>query len=149
MKKKNGLDLMVEVMTVVVVLGIVVGLAIPRYMRITTKSKQDEAKETLKKIHVQQGFYWQDYGTFWTTTDTLSAKNTDAFRRIDVWVDEDARYIYFFDWVTSYSYRAVAIAKELDGDSTPDIWVIDQAERLTCLSDDVDNYFEEEARKYW
>jgi type IV pilus assembly protein PilA len=55
---------LIELMIVVVIIGILAALAIPRFMRATTKAKQTEAKQILKQIYVMQRAYRQQYDTY-------------------------------------------------------------------------------------
>ena len=55
---------LIELMIVVVIIGILAALAIPRFMRATTKGKQCEAKLILKQIYTMQRAYRQRYDTY-------------------------------------------------------------------------------------
>ena len=48
--KRNGGFTLIELMIVVVIIGILATLAIPRFMAVSTKNKQSEAKLILKQI---------------------------------------------------------------------------------------------------
>jgi len=55
---------LIELMIVVVIIGILAAMAIPRFMRTTTKAKQSEAKQILKQIYTMQRAYRQQYDTY-------------------------------------------------------------------------------------
>ena len=63
-KSQKGFTL-IELMIVVVIIGILAALAIPRFMRATTKSKQSEAKQILKQVYTMQQTYKQANDTYW------------------------------------------------------------------------------------
>jgi type IV pilus assembly protein PilE len=62
-RQKRGFTL-IELMIVVVIIGILAAMAIPRFMKATTKSKQSEAKLILKQIYTMQRAYRQMYDTY-------------------------------------------------------------------------------------
>ena len=55
---------LIELMIVVVIIGILAAIAIPRFMAASTKSKQSEAKLILKQIYEMERAYSQEYGTY-------------------------------------------------------------------------------------
>jgi prepilin-type N-terminal cleavage/methylation domain-containing protein len=55
---------LIELMIVVVIIGILEALAIPRFMRATTKAKQSEAKQILKQLYTMLRSYRQMYDTY-------------------------------------------------------------------------------------
>jgi prepilin-type N-terminal cleavage/methylation domain-containing protein len=55
---------LIELMIVVVIIAILAALAIPRFMKATSKSKQSEAKLILKQIYTMQRAYRQLYDTY-------------------------------------------------------------------------------------
>lgn len=62
-RESQGFTL-IELMIVVVIIGILAAIAIPRFMTASTKSKQAEAKQILKQIYVMQRAYHQEYDTY-------------------------------------------------------------------------------------
>ena len=85
---------LIELMIVVVIIGILAALAIPRFMRSTTKAKQSEAKQLLKQIYTMERAYRQENDTYTLNGVTASATAPNAFAAIGVEVGATARYSY-------------------------------------------------------
>ncbi len=62
---------LIELMIVVVIIGILAALAIPRFMRTTAKAKQSEAKGILKQIYTMQRAYRQYYDVYACNGQTM------------------------------------------------------------------------------
>jgi type IV pilus assembly protein PilE len=135
-KKRNekGFTL-IELMIVVVIIGILAALAIPRFMRATTKSKQSEAKQILKQIYTMQHAYRQEYNAYWGNGTTASAAATAGFARIGVDIMTTARYTYTMV-AAANTFTATATSGILDDDATVDTWTIDDNGDLQVTSDD-------------
>ena len=134
--KRSGGFTLIEVMIVVVIIGILAGLAIPRFMKATTRAKQSEAKMILRQIYVMQQTYRQEYDTYWIPSQTqASAEDPDAFAAIGVEIMPQARYRYSITG-DALRFNAEAVAVDLDDDATPDRWRIDQTGQLLALSND-------------
>jgi type IV pilus assembly protein PilA len=136
-RSQRGFTL-IELMIVVVIIGILAALAIPRFMRATTKSKQSEAKNILKQIFVMEDAYRQEKDIYWTTANAASAANQTAFSQIGVEIMASTRYTYT---ITSTdggltNYTATATSGILDDDAAVDTWTINQQGALTCTSND-------------
>lgn len=125
---------LIELMIVVVIIGILAALAIPRFMRSTTKSKQSEAKQLLKQIYTMQRAYRQEFNSYCLSGITASATASDAFRRIGVDIQASARYSYLMAAaVNTFSCTATA---DLDDDVIIDTWTINQTGALVNTIDD-------------
>src|SRR5512135_2445696 len=57
-RKKSAGFTLIELMIVVVIIGILAALAIPRFMRVASKAKQSEAKQLLKQVYSMQHAYF-------------------------------------------------------------------------------------------
>jgi prepilin-type N-terminal cleavage/methylation domain-containing protein len=137
-KSQKGFTL-IELMIVVVIIGILAALAIPRFMRATTKSKQSEAKQILKQIYTMQQTYNQANDTYWISGGVVaSAAAPNAFATIGVEVGPTARYQYSFivETATTFTAQANVPNPGLDDDATPDTWTMNQDGQLVCTSDD-------------
>ncbi len=130
---KKGFTL-IELMIVVVIIGILAALAIPRFMRSTTKAKQSEAKQLLKQVYTMQHAYRQEFNSYCLNGVTATSAAGTAFARIGVDVGATARYSYVMA-AAANTFSCVATAN-LDDDATNDVWQIDQDGTLACTSDD-------------
>jgi type IV pilus assembly protein PilE len=128
---KRGFSL-IELLIVVAVIGVLAGIAIPRFMMTTAKSKQAEAKGILKQIYIGQRIYHQQYNTY--TANGQSASAGGSFIALDVEVMVSARYTYVIV-ADSTSFTATATAN-LDDDITIDTWIIDESGNLQCTAND-------------
>lgn len=130
-RKSKGFTL-IELMIVVVIIGILAALAIPRFMKATTKSKQSEAKQILKQIYVMERAYRQEKDTYAENAQSASAGG--QFTTIGVEIMTNARYTYSIV-ADSNSFTATAEGN-LDDDATKDKWTIDEDGDLVCVTND-------------
>jgi type IV pilus assembly protein PilA len=132
-RSQKGFTL-IELMIVVVIIGILAALAIPRFMRATTKSKQSEAKQILKQVYVMQHAYRQEKDTYTGNGETATAGG--VFATLGVEIMTSARYTYAIT-ADSSSFTATATAN-LDDDGTVDTWTINEAGSLQCTTNDAE-----------
>ncbi len=139
-KNQKGFTL-IELMIVVVIIGILAALAIPRFMRATTKSKQSEAKQILKQVYTMEHSYRQEKDVYWITGNTASAAAPTAFADLGVEIMVSARYSYTITSTDAgaTNFTATATSGVLDDDATVDTWTINQAGSLIVTSDDAVN----------
>jgi len=76
MNNRRGFSL-VELMVVLVVIGILASLAIPRFMGVTDKAKLSEFKPVLKQAVTLYNAYFQEKETYVTPTGNISSGNPD------------------------------------------------------------------------
>lgn len=79
MKKSKGFTL-VELMVVIVIIGILAALAIPRFLGATNKSKATEFKPILKQIYTLQEAYRQEHDSYGKLTDIAFDQPSTAAR---------------------------------------------------------------------
>lgn len=86
MKKTKGFTL-VELMVVIVIIGILAALAIPRFLGATNKTKASEFKPVMKQIYTLQSAYKQEH-------DSYSSDASGAQISFDVPSGSSARFSY-------------------------------------------------------
>ncbi len=127
-RNRRGFTL-IELMIVVVIIGILASMAIPRYMQATAKSRQSEAKGILKQIYVMEQTYRQENDVF------LACAGPADFNLIGVELPIVARYTYSVA-LNGTGFTATA-TYNLDDDATIDTWTIDDQGRLVNTVNDV------------
>ncbi|NOY88578.1 MAG: prepilin-type N-terminal cleavage/methylation domain-containing protein [FCB group bacterium] len=128
---------LIELMIVVVIIGILAAMAIPRFMEATTKTKQSEAKLILKQIYVNERAYRQQslINGYFIPGAAASAANPTAFSNIWIEIMQTSKYTFTITG-NNNSFIATA-AGNIDDDATLDTWTIDQNGNLTNTINDV------------
>lgn len=136
LKSQQGFSLL-ELLLVLVIIGILAGLAIPRYMSSTTKAKQAEAKGLLHQIYLMERSHFQNHDQYWIPPAGLVATkdNQYAFDSIGVEIMKSARYTYSITGDQDH-FVAIAEATRLDDDPAIDRWQIDETGELKVMIDD-------------
>jgi type II secretory pathway pseudopilin PulG len=122
-------------MIVIVIVGILSALAIPRFMRAATKSKQSEAREVLKQVYTMQRAYFIEHDTYCLNGVTASAASPTAYSIIAIEIMPSARYTYIINMASPTQFTCTATAN-LDDDATIDTWTIDETGVLVNTTDD-------------
>jgi len=88
LRNSKGFTL-IELMIVVVIIGILAALAIPRFTQASARAKEKEADGILKQVYTLQNAYYANNGAYassatnlqtvgWDTNTTLGLKNYQA-----------------------------------------------------------------------
>jgi prepilin-type N-terminal cleavage/methylation domain-containing protein len=135
LRHQRGFTL-VEILIVLVIIGILAGLAIPRYVGATSKAKQVEAKQLLRQIYTMEESYRLEHDAFWIPPGGTKASrsSTKAFAAIGVEIMVQARYEY--DIRGNADHFVATATANLDDDPTLDTWTIDETGDLKSVVDD-------------
>lgn len=122
---------LIEILIVLVIIGILAGLAIPKFVGATSRAKQFEAKQILRQISTMESTYRIEHDEYWIPPFGIkaSATNQKAFAPLGVEIMPQARYEYEITGDRDH-FVATATATALDDDPAIDQWTIDQTGEL-------------------
>lgn len=124
-KKLNAFTL-TELLVVLVIVGILILLALPRLMPLISKAKGTEAQLQLEHIHTLEKTYFYTYSKYTDSFDDLGFEQSPL-------VTNGGTANYQIEVVSvgpnAFKVRATAIV-DFDGDGVFNVWEIDQDKKL-------------------
>ena len=114
-----------EVMIVVVIIGILAGLAYPNLEKYLKRARQTEAKTNLSAIYTAQKIYF-----------TLHQSYAEDINELDLSLAQGDPYTFTIQEASTSTFKAQAEGN-IDDDDALDTWTIDQDKNLFNTIDDV------------
>lgn len=115
-----------ELLIVVVIIGILALLALPRFLSVATRAKQTEAKLALRTLHTLQQAHLYEYDRYAPDAVALGFEQEPTV--------EDggtSRYRVRVEQADGARYVAVAEAVvDFDDDGVYDVWAVDETGRV-------------------
>ncbi len=113
---------MTELMVVLVIIGILTLIALPRFMNMTTKAKTTEAKTMLRTLHALMQAYYFEYDQYATDLTVIGFEQSQT-------VDNGgtARYVISVESADGAQFIALATSVvDFDKDGTFNVWEVNQ-----------------------
>lgn len=121
LQREDGFSL-TELMVVLVIIGILTLIALPRFMHMTTKAKTTEAKMMLRNVHTLMQAYFFEHDHYTTDLALIGFEQTPT-------VEEggSARYVISIESADGAQFMTVATAVvDFDKDGQFNVWQINQ-----------------------
>jgi len=121
-----------ELLVVLIIIGILVLLALPRFMPLITKAKSTEAQLQLKHLYTLEQSHFYMYSKYSDDLDEISFEQEKLTTE-----DGQANYLIEIAEVNPGGYiaRATAVV-DFDGDGQFNVWEIDQDKNLREVTKD-------------
>lgn len=113
---------MTELMVVLVIIGILTLIALPRFMSMTTRAKATEARTMLRHLHTLMQSYYFEHDTYAADPALVGFEQAPT-------VDQGgtARYVVSIESVADDGFIAVATAiVDFDKDGQFNVWEVNQ-----------------------
>ena len=127
----KGFSLM-EILIVIVIIGILATLAVPKYMSITRKAKEAEAKLMLNQVHTLQESYYSENDVYADTIEKLGFEHEKLISD-----GGKARFRIAIEKGNMESYKATATSiVDFDKDGNFSVWEVDEEGKITNVYPD-------------
>lgn len=115
-----------EILVVIVIIGILVLLALPKFTGVITQAKSTEAKLMLKHLHTLQETYYYQHDRYAQSLEAIGFVQERL-----VTEDGEARYRIEVQEASVNGYLAKAIAVvDFDKDGTFNVWQVDHTGKI-------------------
>ena len=126
MKTKLKAFTLTELLVVLIIIGILVLLALPKLMPLISKAKSTEAQLQLEHMHTLQKSYFYMHSKYSTDFDELGFEHAEL-----VSDGGGANYKIEIKDATNNTFKATATSiTDFDGDGVFNVWEIDQDKKL-------------------
>jgi len=117
---------LIEILTVLAIIGILILAVMPNYNSVVNKAKATEAKINLGHIHLLQTGFFQENSKY-----AAELSQIDFEPELDIESGGNAKYKFEILESSNNSFiaRAVAVV-DFDGDGVFNVWEIDQKKNL-------------------
>lgn len=117
---------MTELMVVLVIIGILTLIALPRFMGMTTKAKATEAKMQLRTLHALMQSYYFEHDQYPADLALVGFEQAPTVEN-----GGDARYVISIESAEAAQFIALATAAvDFDKDGTFNVWEVNQEGRI-------------------
>ncbi len=115
-----------ELLVVIVIIGILVGLTVPRYLNTTTRAKATEAKLMLREVYNLEKAYYLENDVYANTLEAIGFEQEQLKTE-----GGNARYKIEISAVSDTGFVITATSViDFDKDGTFNVWSIDQRNNL-------------------
>ena len=132
LKLKTPAFTLTELLVVLVIIGILVLLALPKLMPLISKAKSTEAQIQLGHLHALQKGYFYMHSKYSDNLEEIGFEQENL-------VTEEGTANYQIEiieaGVEGFRARATAVV-DFDGDGNINVWEIDQEKKLTEVTKD-------------
>lgn len=120
---------LLEIMIVIVIIGILALIAVPKFTGVTVKAKMTEAKTMLKQVHTLQTAYHYERDVY---AKELGAIGFEQAPLVTEGEGGSARYRISIEEASPQGFTALATAVvDYDGDGQMNVWEVGPEGRIT------------------
>ncbi len=123
---------LIELMIVIVVIGILATLAVPKYMTVTRKAKESEAKLVLSQLHSLQEAYYRENDTYASMLEDLGFEQEKLISE-----GGKARFKVTLLSGDAKTYTAIATSTvDYDADGVYSVWRVSNDGKIVNITPD-------------